>query len=189
MPNWCNNTITITGGANTIRNLWEEAQTAIKDKDGKGSFGLLSAMAPEPDYEVTEVAPAVGEEKIMSDWWDWRVTNWGTKWDVDDDGLEFEDHGDGTATIRGWFDSAWSPPLEALNTFCEDMDGVYAEIYYHEPGMTFVGYWDSEGSDDHYDYSDATSTTIRDVIPEYLDDHFDISGDMEMWEEEEKENV
>ena len=189
MPNWCNNTITITGGANTIRNLWEEAQTAIKDEDGKGSFGLLSAMAPEPDYSVTEVAPAVGEEKIMSDWWDWRVTNWGTKWDVGDDGLEFEDHGDGTATIRGWFDSAWSPPLEAFNTFCEDMDGVYAEIYYHEPGMTFVGYWDSEGSDDHYDYGAATSGTIRDVIPEYLDDHFDISGDMEMWEEEEKENV
>ena len=117
------------------------------------------------------------------------MERWGTKWDIDDDGLEFEDHGDGTATIRGWFESAWAPPIAALNTFCEDMDGVYAELFYHEPGMTFVGCWDSEGGDDYYEYDGADSKTIRDTIPEYLDDAFDISGSMEMWEEEEAENV
>ena len=69
------------------------------------------------------------------------------------------------------------------------MDGVFCELYYHESGMTFVGCWSSEGADDYYEYGGADSKTVRDIIPEYLDEAFDISGSMEMWEEEEAENV
>ena len=44
--------------------------------------------------------------------------------------------------------------------------------------MCFVGCWDSEGGDDYYEYEKA------DDIPDYLDDHFGISEQLEMWEEE-----
>tara|TARA_Y100001954_G_scaffold125794_1_gene134946 strand:+ start:752 stop:1339 length:588 start_codon:yes stop_codon:yes gene_type:complete len=195
MPNWCDNSITITGGSNTIRTLWEDAQSNKANKN----YGLLNAMVPMPEALKGTSSPEYPKDSPHykpqpeidghTNWYDWSVARWGTKWDIDDEGLEFEDHGDGTATISGWFQSAWSPPLEALNTFCEDMDGVFCELYYHESGMTFVGCWSSEGADDYYEYGGADSNTVKDIIPQYLDEAFDISGSMEMWEEEEKETA
>ena len=176
MPNWCNNSITIKGSTETIKTLWEEATA----EDG----GLLNAMVPMPVELEGTTAPS--EDGV--DWYSWRVSNWGTKWDVSLEGLGFTDNGDGTATIEGYFDSAWAPPIDAYNTFCEDMDGVYLEAYYEEGGMCFVGYWDSEGADDHYEYDGATSDTVRNMIPEYLVDHFALDERLDEYEQMEMED-
>ena len=183
MPNWCNNTITIKGQTETVKNLWESATA----EDG----GLLSAMVPQPEDmfhgNLGEKERKECEEKGIPNWYDWNIANWGVKWDVGTEGLEFTDHGDGTASITGWFDSPWGPPIEAYNTFCEDMDGVYLEAFYEESGMCFVGCWDSEGGDDYYDYAEATSNTIRDTVPDYLVDHFELDQRLAEWEDEEEE--
>ena len=185
MPNWCNNTITISGQTETIKNLWEEATA----EDG----GLLSAMSPQPKDmfhgNLGEKERKECEAKGIPNWYDWNVSNWGTKWDVSTEGLEFTDNKDGTASITGWFDSAWAPPIGAYNTFCEDMDGVYLEAFYEEPGMCFVGCWDSEGGDDYYEYTDCDSNTIRDVVPDYLVDQFELDQRMAEWEDETEEVV
>ena len=174
MPNWCNNSITIKGSTETIKQLWEDANQ--EGEDG----GLLNAMVPMPKELEGTTAPSDGPN-----WYDWCVSNWGTKWDVSLEGLEFTDNGDGTAEIDGYFDSAWSPPIDAYSTFCDDMDGVYLEAYYEEGGMCFVGYWDSEGADDHYDYSGATSDTVRNMIPEYLVDYYALDERLADYEAEE----
>jgi hypothetical protein len=116
-----------------------------------------------------------------------KNNRWGTKWDVDTEGLEFTDNGDGTAEISGYFDSAWSPPIEAYQQFCEDMDGVFLEAYYEEGGMCFVGYWSSEGGDDYYEYSEFTSDNIRDNIPAYLVDEYALDERLAEYEAEEEE--
>ena len=183
MPNWCNNTITIKGSTETLKTLWEEATA-----DGSG---LLSAMVPMPkELEDTTSPSPEGQTKVVdghTNWYDWSVSRWGTKWDVSTEGLEFTDNGDGTASITGWFDSAWAPPIEAYNTFCEDMDGVYLEAFYEESGMCFVGCWDSEGGDDYYEYSDATSKTIKDIVPSYLVEEFALDERLAEWEDETEE--
>jgi len=129
MPNWCNNSFSITGNTESIRELWEAAQTA-----NDGEFGLLNAIAP------------IGE-------WDYgkAVDTWGTKWDVTDEGLEFVDNGDGTASIQGWFDSAWSPPIGAYEQLAADFDSCIIECSYYEPGMDFGGFWSSENGDEEFD--------------------------------------
>ena len=100
------------------------------------------------------------------------MSNWGTKWDVNTDGMEFTDNGDGTAEISGWFDSAWSPPVDAFQTLSEDLDSCYLELGYFEPGMCFVGYWDSEGADDHY----TIDPEAEDMgIPAYLEEEWCVS--------------
>ena len=119
-------------------------------------------------------------------WYDWCVKNWGVKWDVSLEGLEFTDNGDGTAEISGWFDSPWGPPIEAYQQFADDFDSCYLEAFYDEPGMVFVGCWDSEGGDDYYEYSDCTSKTLKDVVPEYLIEHFALDERLAEWEEEEE---
>jgi hypothetical protein len=186
MPNWCNNTIEIKGSTETITKLWEGA-TAEGD-DG----GLLNAMVPMPKAlnDTTSPTPPDSEQPVVDgfdNWYDWRVSNWGCKWDVNTEGLEFHDHGDGTAEITGWFDSPWGPPIGAYEKFCDDMDGVYLEAFYEESGMCFVGCFDSEGGDDYYEYSEATSKTIKDIVPAYLVEHFALDERLAEYEEDEAE--
>jgi hypothetical protein len=126
MPNWCSNNITIQGPAELIKSIWAAAQFQ-EGKEGS----LLNAMVPMP-------------EDIGDGWYDWSVTNWGTKWDVNMEGLEFELLPDGRAMIHGWFDSAWSPPVGAYEKFCAANDDVYICASYFEPGMSFIGIWDNE---------------------------------------------
>jgi hypothetical protein len=186
MPNWCNNTITIKGSTETVKQLWEDA-----NQEGS-SRGLLNAMVPMPTGLV-DTTKGTGDELQTEEhdghtnWYDWSVNRWGTKWDVDTEGLEFTDNGDGTAEISGYFDSAWSPPIEAYQQFCEDMDGVFLEAYYEEGGMCFVGYWSSEGGDDYYEYSEFTSDNIRDNIPAYLVDEYALDERLAEYEAEEEE--
>ena len=130
MPNWCNNSFSITGNTESIKDLWEAAQTAGPD----GDFGLLNAIAPIGDWDYGTA-----------------VETWGTKWDVSDEGLEFIDHGDGTASISGWFDSAWAPPIGAYEQLAADFDSCIIDCSYYEPGMDFGGFWSSENGDEFFE--------------------------------------
>ena len=132
MPNWVNNSINIDGPKDIIEDLWNKSQ---EDK-------LLEAMVP------------IGE-------WDYGkcVDAWGTKWDVSTDGLEFTDNGDGTATIDGWFESAWAPPTGAMDTFMKENEGVSIVLRYEEPGMDYCGIWDN-GDDVECGMSDIVDKLV-----------------------------
>jgi hypothetical protein len=185
MPNWCNNTITIQGPTETLKPLWDEAQRT----------GLLNAIKPMPEALEDTTSPTP-DDKVQpkvdgfDNWYDWRVANWGCKWDVDTEGLEYEDNGDGTASIAGWFDSPWGPPIEAYNTFCDDMANCSLEAFYEEGGMDFAGHYTSEGVDD---YIEGISDFAREVVKgndsgsdlyDLLDEHFEITENRREWIEE-----
>mgnify|MGYP000170621623 CR=1 FL=1 len=193
MPNWCNNTLTIQGPTKTLKPLWDEANS-------EGS-GLLNAMKPMPKElnDTTSPSPKEGVPQPLVDghdnWYSWRVDNWGTKWDVDMEGLEFTDNGDGTASITGWFDSAWAPPIEAYNTFLEDMDGCTLSADYHEPGMDFAGIY-TDGDDQYMEglaewcEKVVRGTCALEDTPELfqkLEDEFELIESRREWIEEEME--
>tara|TARA_A200000113_G_scaffold29638_1_gene24709 strand:- start:2100 stop:2717 length:618 start_codon:yes stop_codon:yes gene_type:complete len=199
MPNWCNNSINISGSTETIKTLWDEA-----NKEGSG---LLDAMKPMPKEldGTTSPTPQEGQAgykgpqpKIdgFDNWYDWRVKNWGTKWDIDPkEGLEFTDNGDGTAQISGWFESAWAPPIQAYDTFLDDMDGCSLTADYHEPGMDFAGFYDN--GDDQYmeglgEWCEAVvkGTCALGDTPELfqkLDEEFELVENAREWIEEQME--
>ena len=141
MPNWCSNTLLITGNTSTLVQL-----KSIIEQDSEE--GLLEAIAPIGEYD-REAA----------------ISKWGTKWDVSAEGLEYTDNGDGTSTIEGYFDSAWSPPVEAFTTLAQDWDSCYIELRYFEPGMGFIGMYDSEGGDDYWENVDELLDTTADEDP------------------------
>ena len=178
MPNWCNNSFSITGNTESIRELWETAQTA-----DNGDFGLLNAIMPMPKELEGTTAPSEGDN-----WYNWRVENWGTKWDVTDEGLEFIDNGDGTASISGWFDSAWSPPIGAYEQLAADFDSCVIECSYYEPGMDFGGFWSSENGDEYFEDIDAR---LKQPVEEWdeLFTAFEVEYDLlsEEWRFEEEE--
>lgn len=156
MPNWCSNNFTINGDVETLRPLWEATQQEDNPE-------FLNAIKP------------IGE-------WDYAnaVESWGTKWDVNTDGMEFVDHGDGTATLSGWFDSAWSPPIAAFEQLAQDWDSCFIELTYFEPGMAFCGEWNSEGVDSEYEIDpDDFDSVPKHLIEDFaIDDWYDSGEDV-----------
>ena len=185
MPNWCSNSITISGSTDTIKQLWDDAHVG-------DDFGLLNAMVPMPK-ELDDTTKGTDGDAV--NWYDWRVTNWGTKWDVSDEGLEYVDNGDGTSVIQGWFDSAWAPPIEAYNTFLDDMDGCSIEATYEEGGMDFAGIY-TDGDDQYMEglaewcEKVVRGTCALEDTPELfqkLEDEFELIENRREWIEEEME--
>jgi hypothetical protein len=163
MPNWCNNNIVMTGPTDKL-------QVLMASPDA-----FLDAMVPMP--KTTQKGPIDVTSNTKSDdfnWYDWRIDNWGTKWEVDTEGLELTDNGDGTSTIHGYFDSAWSPPIEAFATYGDNNPEIEYILDYLEEGMCFVGRFTSEGDNRHYSYSDYTSKTIGDYIHDDILDEWDL---------------
>ena len=176
MPNWCNNSITISGPTETIKELWDDATA----EEG----GLLDAMVPMPASLNDTVAD--GSEGM--NWYNWRVSNWGTKWDVSTEGLEFIDNGDGTACITGWFESAWAPPIGAYEQFLDDMDNCSLSASYHEPGMDFGGFY-VDGDDEYLENLHEEFKLPEDERSDLynrLDEEYNLSENYDMWEEEEE---
>jgi hypothetical protein len=188
MPNWCNNTLTIQGPTKTLKPLWDEANS-------EGS-GLLNAMKPMPKElnDTTSPSPKEGVPQPLVDghdnWYSWRVDNWGTKWDVDMEGLEFTDNGDGTAAITGWFDSAWAPPTEAFNSFLDDMDNCTLESFYEEGGMDFAGHYDNGSDDCIENVSDHAREVVKgndsgSTLYDFLDGELELTENRREYIEEE----
>ena len=182
MPNWCNNTITLTGPKEKISAIYAKA---VEDN------ALLQQLKPMPEALEGTTSPAPKEGKVQplvdgfDNWYDWRVQNWGTKWDVDMDGLELSD--DGT-TINGWFDSAWAPPIHAYEYFLTDNEDCSIKSYYYEGGMDFGGLWE-DFADAEVTMSDFTADEMEDPdsgLIYDLNEHFNFSEYVREFEEEQK---
>ena len=180
MPNWCNNTITLTGPKEKITAIYTKA---------KKDDALLQQLKPMPEALDGTTSPAPKEGKVQplvdgfDNWYDWRVQNWGTKWDVDMEGLELSD--DGT-TITGWFDSAWSPPIHAYEYFLTDNEDCSINSYYYEGGMDFAGQWegfaDAEVTPSEFTADEMEDSTMGIIFT--LNEHFGFSEAVREYENE-----
>ena len=97
------------------------------------------------------------------DWYEWRLDNWGTKWDI------YETHCTriDANTLSMTFYTAWSPPIPVFDKLT-DM-GYEINARYLDEGWMYVGeYVDGD------DWSTADVENVGEVLPE-LDDEFDIT--------------
>lgn len=181
MPNWCNNTLELEHDDPA---MIERARAAMI----RGEF--LHEFIPVPK-ELSEAKAdfSNNEEYIKkygySDWYGFCVNEWGTKWDVGGN-----DYGSPTITDTGkmiaGFDSAWSPPITAIEKLT--MMGFRAKLYYYEPGMCFAGIWE-DGFDDYYEYGDMSSDEVAETLPAELNDMFCISDTVAEYESEENQDI
>jgi hypothetical protein len=184
MPNWCNNVLTITHDDAT------EIQRAIKAfNEGR----LLEEFLPCPAELMDTIAGSLGQgtpeqaelelkeqanmEKYgFRNWWDWKVANWGTKWDISCDSPADLIEG---KSVTLSFDTAWAPPCNWYAHMNELGFGITA--FYYEPGGCFVGKWEN-GQDDYHEYANHDSSTVREAIGDELDDMFCISEELAQYE-------
>ena len=197
MPNWCNNNISITGPNSVIDKI---EKITKEEKDGNG---LLNFFHPMPEQLEGTTSPSSASDKPQpmvegfDNWYDWRVENWSTKWEVCEfygvDRQYHSEQNEGESTITFGFDSAWAPPIGAYENFLRDNEDCSLKAWYYEGGCDFMGEWDN-GSDDCYAPSDYKSTDDfwQDGIGSTLDDVFNITESMAEYEAEleaEKEDV
>ena len=164
MPNWCYNNVKISFDS--------ENESELRDKVAEDKE-LFSQFFPIPE-----------EEK--ENWYDWNVSNWGTKWDATPMDITWEDD-----CVHFRMDTAWGPPTR----FYEKMEqlGYWIEAYYLEEGMAFCGQY-MDGNDDFYEYGDMSADEMEAELPEWAEDEFNIISrkrDDEEWidEEDETEDV
>ena len=149
MPNWCSN----------VARISHENPQMIERMVGAAESGILTEFVPCPK-ELLE-----GEG-----WYDWCVSNWGTKWDLSEVGIDRHDANNLTLT----FDSAWSPPIEAYVKLEEQ--GFVIEAYYYEPGMMFCGTYE-DGCENTIEIEEPTFEWAHDNLPKVLDEMFGISDE------------
>jgi len=156
----------IEGPSAGVQELVRAATDGVgEDHDGMPK-GLLSLMAP-----------ISGEKTVTS-----QRDEWGTKWDVTDaEVLGEEDLGDGRVSVYLVFDTAWSPPVEAVETFLGENSDFDVRMQYFEPGIAFVGEYTPEQGEETYQYEEFTAETVRDQIPEHLVEQFDLEGVLADW--------
>ena len=187
MPNWCSNNLVLT---HEDPAMIQRAYDALE----RGEF--LSEFIPVPE-QLKIVAGMVSDEieqkKLEEDtarnleelgygnWYDYCVGEWGTKWDVGQQGCS-DIHPEGRM-LHTFFDSAWSPPVNAYEKLMDMGFGV--EAMYYEGGMCYAGTW-SDGNDDYVDLSGMSADDIEQNYAD-LDECFGISECMREYEEPEEE--
>lgn len=162
MPNWCMNNITVSHKNLSMMQRFVHAYN---------TGGLMNEFLPMPEGYLDN-----------GKWYDWCISNWGTKWDVGRE--EYEDH----ATINkvemksGKFyevnispNTAWSPPIDFYNHLMDLGYNVHAS--YFEPGMCFCGIYHN-GHDNYVEYTD------KDMIPVAIWNEYNLDEFFEMMEEE-----
>lgn len=138
MPNWCDLEVTITGAPEVI------AEVLKQGAKGDKLFSFEN-FAPTPEFEeskdfrkpLQEIASewAKGREGNFDNWYDWRIGNWGTKWDLDQSELYLESS-EGSIRLSGY--TAWSPAIEIFETITK-LYPVKVDYKYLEEGVGFMG--------------------------------------------------
>jgi hypothetical protein len=190
MPNWCNNNLTLQ---HEDPAMIKRAAEALERGEFLEEFipvpkqlKIVAGCVGDPDEQAKLTAQTTKnvEELGYGNWYDYCVGEWGTKWDVGQDGST-DVHPDGKM-LHTYFDSAWSPPIQAYEKLTTM--GFTVGAMYYEPGMAYCGVWE-DGNDDYYDLSEMNSQEVEDSIPSELDEAFGISETMREYEAEEQEEL
>ena len=189
MPNWCNNNLTLT---HEDPAMIQRAYDALERGEFLNEFipvpqdlkDTVSGSMGEDHREAHEAQQKANREKHgYSNWYDYCVGEWGTKWDVGGDG-QTDIHPDGKM-LHTTFDSAWSPPVNAYVKLEELGFGVNA--MYYEGGMAYAGAY-GEGGDEEINLEGMSADDVENHYPE-IDEAFGISESMREYEAENQEEL
>lgn len=140
MPNWCENQLTVSGATPEFR-VWLE--------EGGFSFERMN--------------PVSSAESAPSNPWtlnDACCNAWGTKWDLEEN-LQREVAALLMEAGCAFFDTAWSPPLAAIDALSKRFPGATFQLIYCEMGMFFAGVATFMGGLSHDDEAEGREAVIR----------------------------
>jgi hypothetical protein len=163
MPNWCSNEIDIIAQPEVIAEIVQ-----VIKANPHGVF-QMNDFVPMPEELRNTTAP-----QDKPNWYDWNVSNWGTKWELGEDvSVSISERSIGLG-----FDTAWSPNCSFWVAFSEKYPTVQIEHKYYEEGMSFIGeafYEDGNFEDNCQDITDEMLVKAGGVLDENGDIDWDRS--------------
>jgi hypothetical protein len=115
---------------------WNENRLVIKN-----NTPALSDYLKENGLSFKKIAPPAYPEERDEIGWNIiaaQTAAWGTKWDLDEKEQKYAAN-DLIENGECRFDTAWSPPIEAIAKLSEQFPDVDFELHYNEPGCAFYG--------------------------------------------------
>ena len=190
MPNWCNNNLTLEHDDPA---MIKRAYDALERGEFLNEFipvpeslKIVAGFVGDPDEQAKLEAATKRNVEVhgYGNWYDYCVGEWGTKWDVGEQGAS-DIRPDGLM-LHTSFDSAWSPPVNAYEKLVEL--GFRVNAMYYEPGMCYAGHWDN-GDDNYFDLGGMNSAQVASDLPAELDEAFSISEQIAEYERENEEEL
>ena len=155
MPNWCDYNVSFHGDAEVIKeldNAFKVPSDEIDPDDGYKDYDLTRVLPIPEDLKITSThfdinvvqdnpeREALRQQYIVNkekyghpNWYDWCVSNWGTKWAPDVNSIEGS-----TTSLHISGVSAWGPPGNLI-AYITKQYPVEAYVSYKEDGMCFAG--------------------------------------------------
>lgn len=144
MPNFCSNCLVVSGSREEL----EEFRSLMRNE---GQFQLNSFVPMPIELEGTSSSvpiPGVGSAEPSaedsrleaaygaSDWYSWRIQNWGCKWDTSE--AQCSDEG-ADGPIKVWFDTPWRPPIQFCQHVSRKFSALRFVLAFAEGGMGYFG--------------------------------------------------
>ena len=134
MPNWCYNRVNVYGDADTVDQVKEIYEIFENNNDP------FHKIFPIPDFKNIPndkgELPILEQHKNDDRWYHWCIENWGTKWDVSELDIEYDEE-----VLELTFSTAWSPPEGIIEKLREKYPDLSFTCFYDEPGMEVAGYY------------------------------------------------
>jgi len=149
MPNWCENTLRVTGDPGSLGKFKKQAEGPNGHLDANKfipypeEFALLDSVAKDPlTSEETTRAVMMGlkgkdltRDGYNQGGYDWCIQNWGTKWNFSEITIEeISSH-----ILIYEFLTAWSPPEPLVIKMSQMFPSLKFELEYREEGVDFEG--------------------------------------------------
>jgi hypothetical protein len=157
MPNWCYNSLTIEGSKEDIQAIktqvnqpyttnHEQCNPATNKMEfndytySNPIFAFWNIVKP-TDMETYQLQKDPNHNDSIIDfqgnnWYDWNVRNWGTKWDVgvgDKEEYPETELTDESETLLIYrFNTAWSPPLPAIEKLSQQYPDLEFSLSFEE---------------------------------------------------------
>ena len=161
MPNYCENKLTVTGSEQTIAKMKKKVST-------KKCGLVFEKILPCPAVLIKSESPFRGteeESKLLikkygfDNWYDWCVSNWGTKWSID-----YQDNPAQWCGNEITFDTAWSPPEGIIMQLSKMFPTLTFLLEYDEPGMAFKGEFTYKAGENEFSqYEEAISNSRKQI--------------------------
>jgi hypothetical protein len=162
MPNWCYNSLTIEGSKELIADVKRILNRPFKQTHdswnaSSGKMELSDTIYSNPVFAFhniyNHIQDGVSDEEYLkqsdfakstaevlsfsgNNWYDWNVRNWGTKWDVavrDNEEYPETELTDESETLLAYrFNTAWSPPIEAISKLSLQYPDLDFELSFEE---------------------------------------------------------
>ncbi len=163
MPNWVYNNVSLK-----VKNEAESDKLKIFLKENESVFSF-NKIIPRPESEE-------------ANWYDWNVSNWGTKWDANDAHLSIGADGE----LDYSFSTAWSPPLHVLKKLSNLFPTVPMNYHFREEqgwggeatilngDISIVKEWDIPQSHADMDGIENGTCYCMDNDEQYFDDCYTV---------------